>query len=96
MKRNSQQRRGQQRRRQNGQPAELDIWRPGGPLPELVPIERSDSVGALTTSLGEPPLPGGKDVGPYFQSVVERAANTAAVLASVVGVDADSQVDRTA
>lgn len=76
------QRRGDQRRRsRSDQPATIDIWRTPRPLPELQPIVTAPDPTALLASLGEPPLPGGTEVGRYFDSVIERSAAIATALA---------------
>lgn len=66
-----------------------DIWRPGGEIPPVTPIEVAEDAGALLRSLGEPPLPGGIDVSPYFQSAIQRSAPIAAALALSVDLFAD-------
>lgn len=66
-----------------------DLWRPGGELPPVAPIEVAEDAGALLRSLGEPPLPGGIDVSPYFQSAIQKSAPIAAALALSVDLFAD-------
>jgi hypothetical protein len=74
---NNNRRNNQRKKRSSGG----DIWRPGGELPPVAPIEVAEDASALLRSLGEPPLPGGIDVSPYFQSAIERSAPIAAALA---------------
>ena len=67
---------------QRKRPAPIDIWRTGGPLPDVEPITIPDDVGALLRSLGDPPMTAGGVVAThYFTAVVERAAAVAAALA---------------
>ena len=73
---------GQRRPPQATRPAPVDIWRPGGPLPDVEPITIPDEVGALLRSLGDPPLIAGSVIAShYFTAVIERAAAVAAALA---------------
>ncbi len=77
-----QQARGDQRRRQQGNhSATVDLWRSGGPLPELKPVAVAQDVRALIRSLGEPPMNGHSGVEHYFEAVIERAAAIAIALA---------------
>ena len=77
-----QQGRGDQRRRpQSKRSATGDIWRSGGPLPELQPVAVAQDVRALIRSLGEPPMNGHSGVEHYFEAVIERAAAIAIALA---------------
>jgi hypothetical protein len=63
-------------------PSPIDIWRTGGPLPDVEPITVPDDVGALLRSLGDPPITaGGVIASHYFTAVIERAAAVAAALA---------------
>jgi hypothetical protein len=83
--RNGNRRNSQRKKRTTGN----DIWRAGGELPPVSPIEVAEDAGALLRSLGEPPLPGGIDVSPYFQSAIQRSAPIAAALALSVDLLAD-------
>lgn len=76
--------------RSNGRrPPSIDVWRPGGPLPELVPIQPAHDVTAMIRSLGEPPMNGGIEAGYHFGTVVERAAAVARALAFSADLLAD-------
>ena len=80
----------QRRRQRSNQSTTVDIWRTGGDLGEVSRIAVLEDPGALVRSLGEPPPLGGKDIGPYFESAVQRAAGIAAALAiSVDLLDTD-------
>ena len=72
----------QRRPAQRKRPTPADIWRTGGPLPDVEPITIPDDVGALLRSLGEPPTIAGSVIAShYFTAVIERAAAVAAALA---------------
>ena len=72
----------QRRPAQRKRPTPADIWRTGGPLPDVEPITIPDDVGALLRSLGEPPtIAGGVIASHYFTAVIERATAVAAALA---------------
>lgn len=89
------QRRTEHRRRgggSSGGSSPKDFWRTRGPLPEVEPIEVADDVAALLRSLGEPPLARGGTAGKYFESVAERAAYMARVLA--MSADLLAEADR--
>jgi hypothetical protein len=89
----SNQRRNQPAQRRRGGGNQPDVWRAGGPLPDVEPIVVSDDVGALIRSLGEPPLAGATSAAASFETVAERAAYLAAVLARVGGVHAEPDDD---
>ena len=71
----------QRRTAQRKRPSPVDIWRTGGPLPDVEPITIPDDVGALLRSLGDPPIANGVIASHYFTAVIERAAAVAAALA---------------
>jgi hypothetical protein len=72
----------QRRTAQRTRPAPIDIWRTGGPLPDVEPITVPDDVGALLRSLGDLPMTAGGVIAThYFTAVIERAAAVAAALA---------------
>ena len=88
----SKQRRTEHRRRGHGSSSSKDFWRAKGTLPDVEPIEIPDDVSALLRSLGEPPLSRGGTAGKYFESVAERAAYMARVLA--MSADLLAEADR--
>jgi hypothetical protein len=74
-------RKGQSRRPQPKRPAQIDIWRDPGTLPEMEPITVPPEAGALLRSLGDPPMLDGSTATKYFTTVIQRAAVIAAALA---------------
>ncbi|MDO8362706.1 MAG: hypothetical protein Q7V88_07405 [Actinomycetota bacterium] len=80
-----------QRRRQQGKrPAQVDVWRTPGELPEVAPIAIPHEVGALLRSLGDPPVGNGAAAAGYFNAVCERAAAVAFALAVSADLLADA------
>lgn len=93
---NRQRSRTDSRRRGNssgGAGSPKDFWRTRGTLPEVELIDVPDDVSALLRSLGDPPLNRGGTAGKYFESVVERAAYMARVLALSADLLADPDLD---
>ena len=57
-----------------------DPWLVPAPLPELPPPSPAHDPTALLQSLGDPPLPGGRQLASYFTAAVERASSLATAL----------------
>jgi hypothetical protein len=78
---NTRSRRGNQSRRSSANRGRTDLWRAGGPLPDVEPVSPAGDPTALIRSLGDPPLTRGADTAVQFALVVERSAAIAAALA---------------
>jgi hypothetical protein len=92
MNRNPRQRPAAQRRRQPAKRTPADIWRDGGPLPDVEPVTPSNDPTALVRSLGEPPLADAEAVLIQYATVIERSAGIAAALALSAGVLATDEL----
>jgi hypothetical protein len=82
--------RGGRRKDRNRRPKidELSFWGDAGALPSSeADVRITDDPGAVSRSLGTPPLPGQEIVAPhYFAAVYERAVMTAGALAAAGGL----------
>jgi hypothetical protein len=67
--------------RRRPKPPRIELWSTPDPLPDVERVTVAQEVGALLTSLGDPPFNGGVKAAPYFTKVVERAAAVALGLA---------------